>query len=360
MITLLFLLLFSTFALASDGDTKKNYDENADKQQSLSYRIMTDNVCYPVDIFQNPTIFAKFAWSKRKDRIFKQIIDERPDIIGFQETRNEKGRSIVAEMFEGLGQHGYDFTHFKTSPHESAWINIIGYNTKRLALDKTHRWWVSETPDKFSDSWGNGWGRVALMATLYPIVVTTLKDKELPLPDYTKPPIHAVNVHHGLRHLERMHANRLLTEQIKEHAGKTGGIAVITGDFNDFDEYGGAEERQVLKDNGFTDALNDLRTAEGIKVSGTTTVYSYDTFQPPKGKLGQQIDHIYVKSLSAGLAYKSTSHVNLKKYDGKDADRKATCEAELLLNAEGVESRDEFCSDHAAGIVDLEIFTTTK
>lgn len=356
MFVLFAILSFPLVMLGSDVELKKQADEKEKAAQRAGLRVMTCNVCYPVDIFQKAEIFERFAWSKRKDRIFKQVLDEAPDFIGFQETRNETGRSIVADMYEGFGHHGYDFTFFRNSPHESAWFNIIGFNAKKFALDKTHRWWVSETPDKYSDTWGNGWGRVALMASFYPIVISQLKGKDFPALDYTRQPIHIVNVHHGLKHEERMHANRILTEKVEEFAAPRRGLVAVTGDFNDFDEYGGAHERQVLKDAGYVDALTDLQTAEGVKVSGTSIMYSYDTFQPPKGKFGTQLDHIYVKSLSKGLSYKTKSHVNVKKYNGKEEqERRATCEAELLLNPDGSEMRDEFCSDHAAGIVDIEL-----
>lgn len=121
------------------------------------------------------------------------------------------------------------------------------------------------------------------------------------------------------------------------------------------DDDGGAQERAILTDAGYKDALDNLTTDDGIKVTGTMNPFSYDAVQPEKGKFGGQPDHVYVKLLSKLHTYRSKSHVNVKKYDGTDADNKARTEAELVMDAQGKSLRDTFCSDHLPGIVDIEI-----
>ena len=111
---------------------------------------------------------------------------------------------------------------------------------------------------------------------------------------------------------------------------------------------------QLLKDAGYVDALCDLKTEEGVAVSGTFIGYSYDKFKSPKGKLSTQLDHIFVKVFDKNASYTTKSHVNLKKYNGND-NLSATTEAELLVGPDGEETRDEFVSDHAAGIADIKV-----
>jgi endonuclease/exonuclease/phosphatase family metal-dependent hydrolase len=341
--------VFSLPCLAMLSSETKNNEISTALTTALAFRVMTANVCHPAEIQRDPELCKKFAWSTRKDRIFKQILDESPDVIGFQEVRNEQGGSAVADIWTGLGKYGYEVVSFRNNPSDLSFIPTIAYKTSKFFSDSNHRWWVSSTPDRFSDDWGNGWGRVSLMLTLYPLTVKKIRGQDVPSPDYDQSPVHIVNIHNGLKHPERMQANRILVEQVEKLTGKTGTV-VVTGDFNCFPDDGGEEEIKVLKDAGYREALDDLKTADGVKVSGTFIGYSYDRFRSPKGKLGTQLDHIFVKSNDRVVS--SSSHVNLKKYDGREESHAKT-ETELLVGPDGVETRDEFCSDHAAGIVDF-------
>ena len=309
----------------------------ANKQ--LAFRAMTYNVCNPAEVQRDPELFKKFSWSSRKEKIFKQILEESPDFIGFQEVRNEEGGSSVADIWAGLGKHGYEIVSFRNNPHDLSMINTVGYKAKSFVLDKTHRWWASETPEQFSDSWGNGWGRVVLMGTFRSIVEQNVRGQKVPHPDYAQLPIHFVNLHNGLKHVERMNSNRVHVQQIEKLVGSEECVVVVTGDFNCFPDDGGVEELKIWTDAGYKEALCDLKTGNGVPVSGTFLGYSYDKFKAPKGKLGAQLDHIYVKVFSKKHAAKFASHVNLNRHDGS-ADAKAKSESELLIAPDGTDLRD--------------------
>jgi endonuclease/exonuclease/phosphatase family metal-dependent hydrolase len=358
-VNLLIPLFIFTFVSSCANVTEQLHEQ--EKRERLkcardpfTLRVMTYNVCNTPEIYKDPKIKETFSWASRKERIFKQILEESPDIIGFQEIRNEPEGSVLSDLWAGLGAHGYEFVTFRNNPHEFALLNTIAYKAKKVSLDKTNRWWASETPDQFSDSWGNGWGRVALMASFYPITTKNVRGQNIPSPDYDQPPIHVVNVHHGLKHTERMNSNRVLVEKVDELVGKKLGMVVITGDFNSFPDDGGQQELNVLKDAGYQEVF-ELKTSDGIAVSGSFIGYSFDKFRSPKEKLGSQVDHVFVKMLSKNCVYTSKSHVNVKKYDGSDNEVKAKSEAELLIDCEGKELRDSFCSDHLPGIVDIEV-----
>jgi endonuclease/exonuclease/phosphatase family metal-dependent hydrolase len=348
--------MFSLSCLAMEQSEIAHVANPSATARALAFRVMTTNVCHPAEIQRDPELCKKFAWSTRKDRIFRQILDESPDIVGFQEVRNEQGKSSVADIWETLGRHGYEVVSFRNNPSELSFINVIAYKTSKFYADRLHRWWVSSTPDRFSDDWGNGWGRVSLMLTLYPIILKKVRGQDIPSPDYDQKPVHIVNIHNGLKHAERMHANQILVERVQELVDKKSeGTVVVTGDFNCFPDDGGVEELQVLRDAGYQEALSELKTSDGVPVSGTFIGYSYDRFRSPKGKLGTQLDHIFIKSFSPDCAVRATSHVNLRKYDGRDMG--ATIEMGLLVGPDGTETRDEFCSDHAAGIADVEVLS---
>ncbi len=322
----------------------------------FSFRVMTLNIGNaPNELKKFPHLVDALSWNARKKRICKQVLDESPDLIGFQEIRNENEHSpILADLWAELGKHGYEFLTFRNCPDDLAFINTIAYKTKKLAVDTTTRWWASETPDRFSDSWGNGWGRVVLMATVRPIITKMVKNNKIPHPDYTALPIKFVNVHNGLNHQERMNSNRVHVQQIEKLVGDEECIVVVVGDFNSFPDDGGAQELKIFADAGYTAVLNNLKTSDGVSVSGTFLGYSFDKFKSPKDRFGSQVDHVFVKVFSKKHDFQSECHVNAKKYNGQPESKAAT-ETELLVDPQGKDLRDEFCSDHLPGIVDIDI-----
>lgn len=323
-----------------------------EKIKSASVRIMSYNVCHPVEIQKNPELFERFSWTSRKDRVFKLVLDEYADVVCFQEIRNERDGSSVADIWNALGKHGYDVISFRNNPSSLAFINVIAYKTSKLALEKTFRWWASETPDQFSDSWGNGWGRVTLMAMFYPV---TKNAKGIDCPDYSAAPIYVANQHNGLKHSEKLNSNMNTVKQIDQLVQK--GHVFVCGDYNSFPDDGGEEELMVFEKANFKELSKPLKTMEGIPVSGSFTGFSYDKYHSPKGTFGSQLDHIFYKCFSSStvVAYEFDCHVNAKKYNGLEIQAKT--ERELLIGPAGEETRDEFPSDHLPLIVDALPFS---
>jgi len=268
--------------------------------------------------------------------------------------RDDNGKSTVKDLWVGLADHGYRIESVKHNPSPGSYINVIAYNSNKFASGNIQHWWLSETPHRLSDTWGNGWGNAALMVSLYPIIKQKIGNFDIPVHDYTRP-IHVANVHNGLKHEEKMKTNTVLVNEIDKRVQGSNGIVILTGDFNIFPEpeRGGVVELAILKDAGYSELLNDLKTKKGIPISGTFLGYSSDRFQCPVGKLSGQLDHIFLKNLS-NVVYGSQSYVNMKKYNNRDNDN-ATTQAELLMGPDGKEVRDEFPSDHVPGIVELEI-----
>ena len=131
--------------------------EAASSGESYTFRVMTFNVCNPVEVQKSPELMAKFSWGSRWVDVCAQIRAEAPDLIGIQEGRDEPGRrSSMADFWDGLGTE-YDIQHYRNNASVASFLNIIAGKKDRLFMDKSTRWWASATPDVFSDTWGNGW-----------------------------------------------------------------------------------------------------------------------------------------------------------------------------------------------------------
>jgi mRNA deadenylase 3'-5' endonuclease subunit Ccr4 len=332
---------------------------NEVKEQSLQLKIMTYNVCNFYGMAKKPEA-SHLTWEKRKDRIFTLILDEKPDIIGFQELRDDNGKSTIKDLWVGLGDHDYDIVTYKNNPSPDSYINVIAYNKKKLGLGRNQRCWLSNTPSILSDLVDNGWCNTVLMVTLYPIIIKEKERQDRVWFDYDHP-VHVANVHNSVNHNTKMKTNKILVNEINKHTWLDKGIILLTGDFNtlvDYDEKT-LKELDILKNDGYIELLNNLKTKEGVRVSGTFLGYSYDRYKKIPGMLDGQLDHIFLKKLSSTIDYESTSYVNIKRYNDND-NTNATTEKELLAGVDGQENRDEFPSDHIPGIVDLKLFFNKK
>lgn len=342
---ILAVMIFSTNLLSM---------EEIKKLQS-KLKIMTYNVCNFYNM-ESTLEAVHLLWNKRKDRIFDLILDEKPDIIGFQELRNVGNKSIIKDLWNGLSDDGYEIAYFKHNASINSYMNVIAYNAKKFALHETYHWWLSDTPYVLSDINENGWGNVALMLLLFPIMKQKKGDYNVFVYDYTCP-IYVANVHNSLKHDIKLKTNSILIEEINKRTLCKHGIVILTGDFNTIDQQRSSKELAILENDGYKELLTNLRTKSNIKVSGTFIGYSFDKFKAKPGKLSGQLDHIFLKilPLSRISYYTAHSYVNVKRYNGNDNQRAIT-EKMLLEGRDGKENRDEFPSDHVPGIVELTLF----
>lgn len=328
------------------------------REESLNFRVMTYNICNSFQIYNNQHFKEKLACSKRLPRIINLIKDENPDIICLQEVRDiEKNFSTFGYLSYHLGILGYDLTHFRDNPSLFSFINLIAYKRTTFFLHNTYRWWASNTPEKCSETADNPWPKVIIMATLYPLLTKCIENKQVPLPDHKKLPIYVVNLHNSTKHKERMFSNNLLIKKINKYISNRDGLVIIAGDFNSFFTNGyGEKELAILEKNNYKDALNNLKTKNGVSVSGTFIGYSLDPYKCSTEKFGDPLDHVFIKNVSPKKqSYTTICHVNAKKYNNKYDKSFAETEKNLLTGMWGEPIHNEFPSDHLPGIVDITI-----
>lgn len=97
-------------------------------------------------------------WKHRKDHLFDLLRDESPDIVGVQEAFGFQ----LDEIMRNVG--GYKYVGRKREgPHGEEHSSIL-YKPSRFTVDKWNTFWLSDTPDKPSRSWGNRMNRICTWA----------------------------------------------------------------------------------------------------------------------------------------------------------------------------------------------------
>ena len=117
----------------------------------------------------SPADLGKKSWLYRASLLLRVLDHEQPDVIGFQE--------VTRVHYAYLQKHltGYDSViAYRSGAYFSEGCPIF-YNTERFTLTDKGSFWLSETPDRSSKSWGAAFPRVCS----YVILRETATDKPL-------------------------------------------------------------------------------------------------------------------------------------------------------------------------------------
>ncbi len=229
-----------------------------------SINVMTFNIR-----FDNPKD-APNDWPNRKDKVTSQILFHQADIIGLQEALHNQ----VMEMEKELP--GYKFTGpGRDDGKQKGEYSCIFYNAKRLELQASETFWLSETPTMpGSKSWDAAITRIVTWARF--------KDKK------TKKVFYAFNTHFDhVGKIARRESAKMVLHAVDSIAGKT--PAVITGDFN-----AQPDDEPIMV---IMDVANPLKLIDSKAISTTGHYGPNGTFNAfgPKEQADKPIDYIFLK-----------------------------------------------------------------
>lgn len=195
--------------------------EDISKENEL--RIMSCNLrCI------SPTDYGKKAWFYRADLTIKNIQNEKPDIIGFQESTKFHYK-YLCDVLEGYDSIiTYRDTAFLTEACP------IFFRADKYKLIDKNSFWLSETPDEMSKNWGAACYRICS----YVILETKDTNKKFVV----------FNTH--LDHVSdeaRINGINVILDKIKEFGGYP---SMIMGDFN----AGEASDTYIAATENFLDA----------------------------------------------------------------------------------------------------------
>ncbi len=241
-------------------------------------------------------------WPNRKDKVTSQILFHEADIIGIQEALHNQ----LTDMEKGMP--GYAFTGVgRDDGKQKGEYSCIFYNTRRLELQASETFWLSETPTVAgSKSWDAAITRVVTWARF--------KDKQ------TKKVFYHFNTHFDhVGKIARRESAAMLLRAVDSIAGKT--PAVITGDFN-----AQPQDEPIMV---IMDANNPLKLTDSKAVSLHGHYGPQGTFNAfgPKETADQPIDYIFLKG-----AWKVQQHATLSQtWEGRFSSDHFPVFARLML-----------------------------
>ena len=220
------------------------------------------------------------AWDSRKVACVSLIKDQRPDILGVQEAQWKTQWTYLTEQLKGAGYDGYGLN--RTTGAESGTGEVVGilWNTDVVKKIEVGTFWLSETPDKPSKSWGMSMNRTATWG-LFEHIATGQKffflNTHLPLKnDKLDDPETAKK--EGMKLIEKK-----LLEYYDDYP------LYMTGDFNVI------STDPVL--DGIRDFMRNARTYASVRDTNPTVNGFGDTSSR------KQIDHIYYSDYLKAVEY---------------------------------------------------------
>ncbi len=248
-----------------------------------SIRVMSFNVR---GSFRDAT--KKNAWRNRADLNVATIGRYAPDVIGLQESQ----LGNLATYRKRLPR----YAHIPGPRYGNAFpydFNAILYDPERLQLLETGGFWLSETPERHSRSWGT---RVARSATW---VLFGLKDADLSI-------LH-LNTH--LDHISaqaRREGSKLIVEKIVELSARADRdpAVILTGDFN---ARPGSRTYKNFTESGFVDTFLTVgnQDDESANTFHAFQGRRYRDKHPARGP--RRIDWIFLKDPEDSLRIESHS-----------------------------------------------------
>lgn len=155
----LILVLLTTFCLSFK--TKIAYDFFNDKielntEDNDEISVMT----YNIRCINNEVDKGERSWFNRAFLIAKLLNETKPSIICFQEVKEEQLR-FLKNFLEGY-ECVYEFRD-NTNLKE---CNPIFFRSSKYTLESSQTFWLSDTPERMSNSWGLTYHRICTMAVL--------------------------------------------------------------------------------------------------------------------------------------------------------------------------------------------------
>lgn len=219
-------------------------------------------------------------WDERKRACVELIKDQMPDILGVQEAQYNSQWTYLKDQLKGSGYDGYGVN--RSDGKESGSGEVVGilWNTDVVKKIEVGTFWLSETPEKPSRSWGMSMNRTATWG-LFEHIATGQKffflNTHLPLANNNLDDPETAKKE-GMKLIEKK-----LLEYYEDYP------LYMTGDFNV------VSTDKVL--DGIRDFMRNARTYATVRDTNPTVNGFGDTSSR------KQIDHIYYSDYLKAVEY---------------------------------------------------------
>jgi endonuclease/exonuclease/phosphatase family metal-dependent hydrolase len=301
-------------------------------------KIMT----YNVDAAHREEQFEATKWINRAPRVKKLIDEVDADIVCLQELRDIVGSIPVNRFLGQFDQYRYVIAYRNPSiagpdaPLETAFAQVTFYDPKKFFPLQSFPKWLSDTPDRVSDTWAFNKAKARGSIVLCTQFVLTHRGRVV----QNVSPFWVFNVHFEIAEDVKTRSSHKLLEIIKKVS--QGQPYIVCGDFNLFptnflSTAQGGQQRAIL-----TEVMQDLgknaQTLSGKPLEGTFIGYEHDQFKASLNEIITRADHIFgskgIEKIDSAILYTKTM---------------------LAKEPEELKTRD-YPSDHLPLIVDVKLF----
>ncbi|MCM8534848.1 MAG: endonuclease/exonuclease/phosphatase family protein [Lentisphaeraceae bacterium] len=210
-------------------------------------------------------------WLKRKQMVFDLLNKYNPDAVGLQEALDFQ----IAEILENCPQYA-SFGVGRERNLKGEHTSVL-YKKNKFSIHEAQTFWLSDTPEKPSTSWGN-----KLLRTATSVRLQNLESGES---------FYVFNTHFDHRSQDsRLKSVELLSQRISER--ETSAPFILMGDFNSLSEW---PQIQYLIGKNANDwnskvPMMDVYTTANPENPNAGTFSRFEF-----GKFGHKIDYIFAE-----------------------------------------------------------------
>jgi endonuclease/exonuclease/phosphatase family metal-dependent hydrolase len=237
--------------------------------ESYQYSAMTYNIRYATERD------GINSWENRKEWVFEQLNETKPDVFGIQEGLHHQ----VAYLDSALTDYAYVGVGRDDGATGGEYTALF-YQTETLSVLEHDTFWLSETPDTVSVGWDASMERIATWARV--------KDKA------TEKEYLVLNAHFDhIGEQARINSMKLIRQFIEENFSKNLPV-IVMGDFNALPESEPIKYINWLMYDAYFTAHTKPRGPEG-------TFHGFD----PNHPLDRRIDYIFVNDKIEVVSYEA-------------------------------------------------------
>ena len=255
-----------------------------------SVKLLTYNI-----LRQNNMVNTEYDWEIRKSRIAYEVSKEDPDIFLLQECCDINKQSGINEFMK-LYFESYKYQLFSAARNPKSNTLLIAYKHENFEVMGSQKFWLTENPYQFGDTWGNGNGRV--------IGILQLINK------ITKKIITVANIHYSLYTLAKINSSKLIVELLNKMNDNS--ITILAGDFNIFNTYEEKEITNIFNGGQFIDASKNLIDLNNNPIYGTFIGSDIDSSKFVPNQTYGKYDRIFVKNLDKFISYVPINDLSTK------------------------------------------------
>lgn len=282
--------------METKAESQTSTDGTFSKIETISnVKRIINFVTYNVDQAVREEQVEKTKWSNRSDRVKATIENINADLVHLQEMRNLDNNPTPEQWLSSFNRKYKSIISYR-NPSKYSFGQATMYNSNTLFPIEVITRWLSDTPEKPSDTWKDQKGQTGFGSNALFIKFAFVENEKIVS---NCEPFWSINIHFPLDEEVKTKCCHKLCELIKTICGND--RIILSGDFNFFFDNNrqGAKHLDMMEKELENTSKKMFTSQENRQIFGTFIGYPHDAFCAKDTKNPNScLDYIFTKKNS--------------------------------------------------------------